>query len=125
MEARMLQQYKQQAIDTMTQGELLITLYDELVKRLTRAELAMAKQEYQLMEESVDRSVAIINYLDDTLDRQYPISDNLTKLYEFFCYELGRVRIGRNMEVLKHVKTMVGELRESFKTAQQNNDSGK
>ena len=125
MDAKMLQQYKQQSIDTMTQGELLILLYDELVKRLTRAELALNKPDYEIFEASVDRSVAIIKYLDDTLDRQYPISGNLTKLYEYFTYELGRVKIGRNMEVLQHVKSMVDELRGAFKVAQQNNDSGK
>ena len=32
------QQYKEQSIYTMTQGELLNLLYDELMKRLLRAE---------------------------------------------------------------------------------------
>ena len=35
MEMRGFQQYKEQSINTMTQGELLLLLYDELVKRLT------------------------------------------------------------------------------------------
>lgn len=125
MDAKGLQQYKKDTIDTMTQGELLLLLYDELVKRLTRADLALKKQEYELFEASVDRSVEIIWYLDDTLDKQYPISANLAKLYEFFCYELSRVKIGRNQTELDRVRTMVGELRDSFRTAQQNNDSGK
>ena len=34
------QQYKEQSINTMTPGELLMLLYDELVKRGARAELA-------------------------------------------------------------------------------------
>ena len=70
MDARGYQQYKEQSINTMTQGELLLLLYDELVKRATRAELALDKQDYPLFEASIDRCLEIIRYLDDTLDRQ-------------------------------------------------------
>ena len=119
------QQYKENSIDTMTQGELLLTLYDELMKRLTRAELAMEKQDYAEMEAAVDRSMAIIRYLSNTLDRRYEISGNLYRLYDFFNYELSRVKFGRNKEELERVKRMVGELRDAFRTAAQNNDSGK
>ncbi len=125
MDMKGFQQYKDQAINTMTQGELLLLLYDELVKRLIRADLALEKEDYPVFEESVDRSVAIIQYLDDTLDRSYPISANLSQLYEYFTYELGRVRIGRRREVLGPVKTMVSELRDSFRTAQKSGDSEK
>lgn len=125
MDAKGFQQYREQAVDTMTQGELLLMLYDELVKRLTRADLALDKKEYPLFEASVERSLDIIRYLDDTLDKQYPISANLAKLYEYFCYELNRVKAGRNKTELARVKTMVSELRDSFRAAQQNNDSGK
>ena len=119
------QQYKANSIDTMTQGELLLTLYDELMKRLTRAELALEKQDYAEMEAAVDRSTEIIRYLSGTLDRKYEISGNLYRLYDFFCYELARVKFGRNKEELERVKRMVGELRDAFRTAAQNNDSGK
>lgn len=119
------QQYKEQSIDTMTQSELLLTLYDELVKRLTRAEIAMEKGEYAIMEQSVERATQIIKYLDGTLDRSYEISKNLAQLYEYFCYELARVKIGRNATELQRVKTMVGELRDSFRTAAANSNTGK
>ena len=119
------QQYKEQTIDTMTQSELLLTLYDELVKRLTRAEIAMEKREYDIMEQSVERATEIIKYLSRTLDRSYEISKNLAQLYEFFCYELVRVKVGRNMTELQRVKTMVGELRDSFRTAAANSATGK
>lgn len=119
------QQYKENSIDTMTQEELLLTLYDELMKRLTRAELALEKKDYPAMEEAVDRSSAIVRYLSATLDKQYEIGRNLYRLYDFFCYELSRVKYGRNQTELARVKRMVGELRESFKTAARNVASGK
>ena len=125
MDMKGFQQYKEQSVNTMTQGELLLLLYDELYKRLSQAELMLDQQNYPVYESSIERAVAIIDYLDSTLDRQYPISGNLAQLYEYFTYELGRAKIGRRKEVLSHVKTMVGELRDAFRQAQKSGDSGK
>ena len=125
MDMKGFQSYKEQSVNTMTQGELLLLLYDELYKRLSQAELMLDQQNFPVYEASIERSVAIIDYLDSTLDRQYPISKNLAQLYEYFTYELGRAKIGRRKEVLSHVKSMVGELRDAFRQAQKSGDSGK
>jgi flagellar protein FliS len=125
MAVKGLRDYKEQAVSTMTQGEQLLMLYDELVKRLARAALALDQENYDLFEESVDRATAIIEYLDSVLDRQYPISQNLAQLYEYMSYELVRVKIGRNRTELDRVKGMADELRESFRQAEKHNDSGK
>ena len=125
MDMKGFQQYKAQSVNTMTQGELLLLLYDELYKRLSQAELMLDQQNYPVYEASIARAVAIIDYLDATLDRQYPISKNLAQLYEYFTYELGRAKIGRRKEILTHVKTMINELRDAFRQAQKSGDSGK
>ena len=111
------QGYKEQGISDMTPGELLLLLYDELVKRLVRADLALSKDNYPLFEASVDRSLDIIRYLDDTLDMQYPISRNLNRLYDYFSFELNRVKAGRNKTELDRVKAMVSDLRDTFREA--------
>ena len=118
MDMRGYQRYREDALNPMTPGELLLVVYDELVKRLTQAELLLTKEDYAAFEAAVDRSVDIIHYLNDTLDRQYPISHDLARLYEFFCYELSRVKSGRNKTELERVKRMASELRESFRTAE-------
>ncbi|MFR3785890.1 flagellar export chaperone FliS [Agathobaculum desmolans] len=112
------EQYKAQSVNTMTPGELLMLLYDELIKRLTRAELAIGKQDYALFEASITRCIEILEYLDDTLDPQYPISHDLHRLYDFFTYELTRVKIGRNTKVLAEVKPRLTDLRDTFRAAQ-------
>ncbi len=114
------QGYKEQGINAMSQGELLLLLYDELVKRLLRAGFALDKEDYALFDASVDRSLDIIRYLDDTLDMQYPISRNLNRLYDFFSYELNRVKAGRNRTELDRVEKMVSELRDTFRQATKN-----
>ena len=125
MDMRGFQQYKEQSVNTMTQSELLLLLYDELFKRLTQAELALGKENWPLFDASVQRAIEIIDYLDATLDKNYPISKNLAQLYEYFTYELGRVKIGRRSDLLGQVKSMVNELRGAFRQAAKSGESGK
>ena len=120
MENNPIQHYKEQSVNTMTPNELLLLLYDELVKDLLRCGLALEKQEYELMEAAADKSMDIIRYLDDTLDDQYPISRELHRLYEYFTYQLTRVKIGRNKQVLDQVRPMIMDLRDTFGPADKN-----
>ena len=118
MDTRGYQQYKQQSINSMTPGELLMLLYDELVKRSTLAGLALDKQDWPLFEASLDRCVDIVNYLDDTLDRQYPISRDLSRMYDYFTYEMERIKAGRNKKELERLRPMLADMRDAFHTAE-------
>ena len=112
------QQYKNQAVSTMTQGEMLLLLFDELVKRITRAELALKDQDNVVFEQSVNRAVDIIKYLKQTLNREYAISVQLRALYDFFIYELSRVKASRRHAILDELKPLVEELRDAFRQAE-------
>ena len=120
MDTRGYQQYKQQSINSMTPGELLMLLYDELVKRSTLACLALDKQDWPLFEASLDRCVDIVNYLDDTLDRQYPISRDLSRMYDYFTYEMERIKAGRNKKELERLRPMLADMRDAFRAADKN-----
>ena len=120
MDTRGYQQYKQQSINSMTPGELLMLLYDELVKRSTLAGLALDKQDWPLFEASLDRCVDIVNYLDDTLDRQYPISRDLSRMYDYFTYEMERIKAGRNKKELERLRPMLADMRDAFRAADKN-----
>ena len=120
MDRRGYQQYKQQSVGSMTSGELLLLLYDELVKRATMASIALDKGEFPAFEAAVERCIDIVNYLDETLDRQYPISQDLGRMCEYFTYQLGRIKIGRNKQELEKLRPMLAEMRDAFHTAEKN-----
>ena len=120
MNARGFQQYKEQSLNTMTPGELLLLVLDELVKRLLRGDLALQQENYELFETSIDRCIAIVRYLDDTLDRKYEISRELHRLYEFFSYDLNRIKIGRNKPELDRLSPLITDLRDTFRIAERN-----
>lgn len=111
------QQYKQQSINTMTNGEMLILLYDEAIKRLMRAEIAIDKQDFDLFDASVERIKEIVYYLSDTLDRRYTVSNDLSRLYDFFLFELSRLTASRNKEIIAEIKPLILDLRNTFKEA--------
>lgn len=111
------EQYKMQSVNTMTQGEMLLLLYDELLKRLTKAKLALDEEIYGVFEQSVTRSVEIVQYLKNTLNMQYEISAELRQMYDFFLYELARLQAGRNSAVIDELKPLVADLRDAFKEA--------
>ena len=75
------------------------------------------KNNYEAFEDAVDRVEKIIKYLSAVLDRKYPISQDLYRMYDYFLYELSRLRAGRKKEIIEDIKPMIVELRDSFKEA--------
>ena len=108
------QQYKAQSVSTMTRGEMLLLLYDELLKRLTRADLALSDENYEAFEQSVTRSKEIVQYLNDTLNNAYEISQELHRLYE--------LQASRNKQIIVELKPLVVELRDAFSEAEKKAD---
>ena len=125
MDARGLQNYKAQSLNTMTQGELLLLLLDELVKRLMRGDIALEQKDYPQFEASIQRCIDIVRYLDDTLDRRYEVSRGLHRLYDFFCYDLNRIMLGRNKTELDKLRPMITDLRDTFRIAEKNASEGR
>lgn len=112
------QQYKMQSVNTMTRGEMLLLLYDELVKRLTKAELALEKEEFDIFDASVKRAQEIVQYLQETLNTEYSISRDLQRMYDFFHYtEISRLQAGRKKTVIEELRPLVIELRDAFREA--------
>ncbi len=112
------QQYKEQSILTMTKGELLIVLFDELIKRLKRAEIALGSSNFDLFEQSVQRAQDIVKHLKDTLNHDFEISRELSNMYDFFQYQLIRIKAGRNASLITELVPLVKELRDAFATAE-------
>ncbi len=111
------EQYKMQSVNTMTSSEMLLLLYDELMKRLARAQVALEDENYELFNQSVQRSKEIVQYLNHTLNMNYKISYELRRMYDFFLFELSRLQAGRRVTVIQELKPLVGELRDAFREA--------
>ena len=111
------QQYKAQSVETMTKGEMLILLYDEINKRLLRGKNCFENGELDLFEADVERAIEIVRYLIKSLDRRFPISNDLYRLYDFIIFDLSRLKSGRNMSIIEEITPLVKDLRDTFKEA--------
>ncbi len=111
------EQYKEQSINSMTKGEQLILLFDEVVKSLVKSEIAIKDNNYELLDASTQKATDIVRYLIEILDRSVPISNDLYRMYDFFLYEFSRIKAGRKIETVLEVKEMVIEMRDAFKEA--------
>lgn len=118
MNATGIQHYKEHTLNNMTQEELLLQLLDELVKQITRGGIALEDGNFEMFDDSMDRSFYIIRYLDDTLDRRYPISHDLHRMYDFFSYDIMRTKSGRKKDELERLRPMIVDLRDTFRAAE-------
>ena len=84
-------QYKEKSIYSMSGPELLLLLFDEAIKRLTRAELALEEKDYKDFEDCIQRTTRIVRYLIEILNMDYPISRDLRRIYTYLVYDLSRV----------------------------------
>lgn len=110
-------QYKTQSLSTMTQGEILVLLYDEVSKRLLRAEMSIETKDWQVFDESIERARKIITELMRNLDMKYEISADLYRMYDFFLFKLAKISASRNVSDINELKPLVRELRDTFKEA--------
>ena len=113
--------YQEQSIMQMSQGELLILTYDEAIKSLRLAEIALEDKKYDKFDETMKKANMIIRYLRQTLDMEQPISRDLLRLYDFITFDLGLVQAGRDRrkDELPKLAAILTDLREGFYGASQ------
>lgn len=111
------QHYKEQSVNTMTRGEMLYLLYDEIIKKMNKAKILAEHKDYKNFEVEIDKTQKIVLYLINTLNRKYAVSQNLSKLYEFITFELSRLRASRNLAIIDDIIPLVVDLRDTFKEA--------
>lgn len=109
--------YKQQSVLTMTPGQMLIAVYDELIKQLSIATIAFEKNDIAEINRSLQKAQRIINELRSTLNFDYEISKNLADIYNFFNRAIMNANVKKDPTDLKDVLQMVTELRDTFAEA--------
>lgn len=117
MNANPYQTYKQQAILTMTPGQILLSVYDELIKQINIAKLGFQDSNVVLINNSLQKSQTIVHVLQNTLNFDYSISNNLNDLYEYFDFVFRNTNVKKDATGLDDVLSMVVELKETFAEA--------
>ena len=108
--------YLEQSIMQMSQGELLVLTFDEAIKSLKKANLALEDKNYEKFEEALKKANKVIRYLHQTLDMEQPLSRDLARLYDFITFDLGLIQAGkeRRKDELPKLVDILKDLRDGF-----------
>lgn len=116
-------QYRQTAIQTAPQEQLVVMLYDGAVRFLEQAKVAL--QEGRDATEPMTRAQDIIVELASSLNRSAgEVADNLARLYDFWIQWLLQAQIRRDAAKVEEVLSMVRDLREAWVTISQQKKAG-
>jgi len=115
-------EYKKNKVVTASGVELIIQLYDEVIKNIQRARMILKKSEKLSFDEikektrAINKAVNIITGLADALDMEKggEISLNLSKLYEFLNMRLLSANLNGDPVMLDESLRILCELREGW-----------
>ncbi len=108
------EQYQKQMVTTMTQGEMLLKLYDEILRQIDFAKVSIQSGNVEEMNKTISKAQKILRHLQDNLDHRYPISNNLSQLYSFFTRELMFANIRKDSKHLDDIRPLILDLRNTY-----------
>lgn len=116
-QANVYTQYKNQSLETLTKGEIIIKLFEEASKQLTMAIFAINGEDMVKSYNSIAKVQKIISTLRSSLDKKYPISIELDSIYLFIYEQLTEANLKKNLPLLKDLLQMIDEFKVTFRQA--------
>lgn len=115
------QTYSNNAVTTASPGELTLMLYNGCLKFINQAKQAMADQNIEVKNTSIQKAQAIIQELMVTLNMDVAVSDNLLSLYDYLNRRLIEANVKSDPAILEEVEGFVIEFRDTWKEVIQKN----
>jgi flagellar protein FliS len=114
--AAVASRYRGVQLQTSTPVELVVMLYDGILRFVSEASDALEKGDRARAGARIGRVLAILDELVATLDpKPAPeLADNLTALYGFCKRRLFDANLGQSREALRDVSVVITPLRDAF-----------
>jgi flagellar protein FliS len=110
-------QYKENSILTASPEELILMLYNGLVKYILQAGKAMDDKDMEKVNNDIQRAQDIVFELQSSLDKKYEVSGSLDLIYDYMHRRLIDANIKKDEETLLEVLGLAKELREIWSQA--------
>ena len=100
----------------MTQAEMLIMLYDGMLKEIYLVKKAFALNPPDIAEinRGLQKVHRILLYLKSSLDCNYDIANNLLSLYDYFDWVVTQANVKKDAKGLDEVIDMITGLKDSY-----------
>ena len=100
-----------------TKEELTLMLYEGGIRFLNQALLAIEKKDFAKANTAIQRAEDIVREFQITLDRKYPIAQQLDSLYDYMYRRLVEGNMSKDVEIINEVLGMFREFRDTWKEA--------
>ena len=102
--------YANSKIQTASQAELTLMLYEAAIKFCNIAEMAIEKNDIPKAHINIKKVEAIIEEFQATLNHNYPVAKDFDNVYKYLMQRLVEANIKKDNaildEVLEHLRTM-------------------
>ncbi len=91
-------------------------LHDGAVRFLAQAATATSQKDSEKKSESLNKAIAIVDHLWDTLDKEQggEIAENLERIYQFMHTQLVWANANDDVKIMKQVMVHLRDIRESW-----------
>ena len=114
-------QYKEQSLSTLAPGEVLVKLFDELLKQCRLSVIGVERGDLAAANEAFMKAQTIVSTLASSLDMRYPISQSLRDMYIFWAQQLMQANLRKDTEIVQDLLPLMKDLRDSFDEAEKIN----
>ncbi|MDQ0918584.1 flagellar export chaperone FliS [Paenibacillus sp. V4I5] len=111
------QKYQNNQATTATPGELTLLLFNGAIKFIKQTKLALQEKKLDKANEFNLRVQDIISELVITLDRSYPISEQLLMMYDYMNRRMIESNINKDGSILDEIEDLFAQFRDTWKEA--------
>lgn len=109
------QKYQNNQATTATPGELTLMLYNGAIKFIKQTKMAIQENKIDKANEFNLRVQDIISELVITLNRSYPISEQLLIMYDYMNRRMIEANINKDGSILDEVEDLFAQFRDTWK----------
>lgn len=118
MQANVYQQYKAQSLETLTRGELVVKLFEEASKQVTKGIFMKNQGDSVSSYNAIAKAQKVISTLTFSLDMKHAISLELNEMYLFLHQKLGEANAKGDVDLMRELLTLIDELKVTFRQAE-------
>lgn len=114
-QAQLRNRYAREAVTTATPAQLLVMLYDRLVKDLDAAERGLGARDIQASHGALIHAQDIVHELNATLDVSvWAEGESLKRLYDWVIEQLVAANMNKDVQYVNNAREVIEPLREAW-----------
>jgi flagellar secretion chaperone FliS len=106
--------YQRVQAETSSPGELIVLLYDALLKNLRRGVVALEAGEADQVNEALTRAQDITLELRTSLDSSTELAEQLSPLYTYIFRSLVLANVNKDISLVRELEAMVTPMRNAW-----------